>query len=152
MFFGWNSAMRSSGPWAAAWPIEAAHSTAPARSFQNRICPALARRPKPGPLYECPRSATSGVARLRLTRGQRQGVFLDRKFPDALAGRGKDGVGHGRRQWRHARLARAAQGRAAFDQINLDLRTIGQADHLVVGEIDLDHGALVDGDLAVQRG
>ena len=77
---------------------------------------------------------------------------VDRQPPQRDAGRGIDRVAQRRRSRGDAGLADAAGRLAALDDVNLDLRRLVDAQHAVVVEVGLLDAALVDGDLAIERG
>ena len=68
------------------------------------------------------------------------------------ARRGKDRIAQGRRCGRRAGFADAARRLAALDQMDVDRRRLVDPQHAVIVEIALLHAALVNGDLAIERG
>ena len=84
------------------------------------------------------------------SRGDQRAV--DRQPAQRHAGRGVDRVAQSRRPRRDAGLADAAGRLAALDDMDFDLRRLVDAQHPVVVEVRLLHPALLDGDLAVERG
>src|SRR3989442_45550 len=78
--------------------------------------------------------------------------FPDRQLAEALPRGREDRVADGRRDRWRARLADAALGIARRHDVHLDLGHLGHPEHPVVVEVALLHAALVDRDLAPQRG
>ena len=89
--------------------------------------------------------------RTRVDQALRKSWFFSGSARMRLPVAAKIGVAQRRRQRRHRRLADAAPEIAARHDHGLDLRHIGDAQHLVVVEIRLHGGAVLDRDLAVER-
>ena len=75
-----------------------------------------------------------------------------RQLADALARRGKYGVGHRRRYRRNAGFARAAGTFRARHDVRFHRGHFVDAQHVVGVEVCLLHAAAIDGDFAFQRG
>ena len=80
-----------------------------------------------------------------------QAVRLDRQLAQPHARRRIDSVEHGGRQRRRAGLADAAGLLAALDDLDLDRRSLVDAQHAVVVEVRLLDAAVLERDLAPQR-
>src|SRR5882757_5978165 len=76
----------------------------------------------------------------------------NRKPPQALSSRGKNGVADGRGDHRQSRLANAGGIFLAHHNMNFRFRRLFDARHLVVVEIGLLDAAILDGDGVVQSG
>src|SRR6516165_9037493 len=86
-------------------------------------------------------------------RARRQVVIHDRQATDALAGDGEDRVRHGGHDRRRRGFADAAPGgAAAWHDVDVDLRRLGEAHHAVGVEIALLRQAVLHGDLSIKRG
>src|SRR6266699_6392220 len=84
--------------------------------------------------------------------GYRLRQLADRQLPDPLPGQHEQRVAHGGRDRWRARLTDAALRVATRHDVDLHHGHLGQAEHAVVMEVALLHAALVDRDLAPQRG
>src|ERR1700745_3879400 len=96
------------------------------------------------------------LARRGARRSSRLGgqIVVDaRERANALAGRGEDRVRHRTcDRWRSG-LARAApELAAARNEMDIDLRRLGQAHHPIGVEVALHRSAVLKRDLAVKRG
>src|SRR3954466_7593518 len=77
---------------------------------------------------------------------------LNRQLADTLAGGRKDRAGKRGGESRQAWFADPARGFRAFHDVNLDLRHLVHAQHLVVVKVRLLDFAVLESDLAVERG
>src|SRR5688572_24692163 len=75
---------------------------------------------------------------------------IDWQATQALAGRGKHGVGNGRRNRRGSRLAYAAGRCETADDVDVDLRRLVETKDAVAVEVALVDAAAFDRDLAVE--
>src|SRR5260370_333772 len=76
----------------------------------------------------------------------------NRKTPQALSGRGENGVTNGRRHHRQSRLADAGRLLLAHHHVDFRLRSFAHARHFVIVEIGLLDAAILDGNGIVQSG
>src|SRR5690349_13086771 len=81
----------------------------------------------------------------------RASLRIDWKPPQALAGCGKDGVGHCRDDSRSSRLADSARWILTLNDVNFDSRRLIDTQHFVSVEIGLLHTSIFEGDLAIER-
>ena len=95
---------------------------------------------------------TTVRARMTFTPCCRDGGAVDRQPAQRDAGRRIDRVAQRRRTGRAAGFADAARVLAALDDMHVDVRHLVDAQHAVIVEVGLLHAALLDRDLAVQRG
>src|SRR5262245_24827054 len=76
----------------------------------------------------------------------------DRQLANPFARRCEDRIGERRHHARGSRLADPAGRLVALHQIDVDLRRLVDAQHSVVAEVGLLDAAVLDGDLAIERG
>src|SRR6266511_4648729 len=93
------------------------------------------------------KAAAAGAA-APLSLRERDVVGLQRDRADALAGRGKVRVEHGRRGYEDRRLADAAPETAGWHEDRFDLRHLGDAHHIVAVEVLLLDAPVLDRTLA----
>src|SRR5262245_4561441 len=94
-------------------------------------------------------NTTSALARANaipfiLAASRRAGGADERKRVHPLARELRPGVGDGRRDRRHARLADAGGAFLAGDDVHLDRRHLVDAQHAVIVEVRLHHAAVVE--------
>src|SRR5882672_4664730 len=94
------------------------------------------------------RDGEKAAARSPLKLGHRS----DRQLPNAFARERENGVADRRPDRWRARFADAARRVAARHDVHLDDGHLVHAQHLVIVEVALLHAALVDRDLALERG
>src|SRR5262245_3876375 len=80
------------------------------------------------------------------------GLITDRQLANPPAGRREDRISQRRHDARSARLADSAWRLQVLYQVDLDPRRLVDAQHPVIAEVRLLDAAVLDGDLAVERG
>src|SRR6266566_6632986 len=96
------------------------------------------------------KAAAAGAA-ASLSLRERDVVGLQRDRVDALAGRGKVRVEHGRRGYEDRRLADAAPETAGWHEDRFDLRHLGDAHRVVIIEVGLLDAAVLDGAFLIEQ-
>src|SRR5262245_3833886 len=79
-------------------------------------------------------------------QGRQYALRRERQVSEALAGQAEERVGDRRADERIADLAKAGRPRIDVDELDLHLvRQVGHAHHIVVVEVGLFHGSILDG-------